>query len=194
MLLPNPFRLPHNLLPHSLLPVYMLNRSSLVVASMAAVCIGLASWGAVLDSSQPPASGLPANELPVSELPPSKIPSSPVQEKSPNGGSSTIQDDPLFQEIKSRAGSLPSLIDGKDATGGSISPSEPRSTIRSKKSNQRVYRAAEAMLRSARLLEAETKQSATEANAARRDELQQVVARLREDARRVLQAIPSDTP
>jgi len=189
MLLPNPFRLPHNLLPHSLLPVYMLNRSSLVVASMAAVCIGLASWGAVLHSSQPPASGLPANELP-----PSKIPSSTVQEKSPNGGSSTIQDDPLFQEIKSRAGSLPSLIDGKDATGGSISPSEPRSTIRSKKSKQRVYRAAEAMLRSARLLEAETKQGATEANAARRDELQQVVARLREDARRVLQAIPSDTP
>ena len=184
MLLPNPFRLPHNLLPHSLLPVYMLNRSSLVVASMAAVCIGLASWGAVLHSSQPPASGLP----------PSKIPPSSAQEKSANGGSSTIQDDPLFQEIKNRAGSLPSLIDEKDATGGSISPSEPRSTIRSKKSKQRVYRAAEAMLRSARLLEAETKQGATEANAARRDELQQVVARLREDARRVLLAIPSDTP
>jgi hypothetical protein len=117
-----------------------------------------------------------------------------LQEKSLNDGSTSIQDDPLFQEIKNRAGNLPSLLDGKAAPGETSNLSAPRSTNRSSSANRRVYRAAEAMLRSARLLEVEIQHDASEANTIRRDELRQVVARLREDARRILQSMSCDAP
>lgn len=175
MLLPNPFRL-----PNIVLPTHMMNRSSLVVGSVLTVGIALASWGAVLHSGQPPAKGLP----------PAEIPSNLFQDKSPNGGSSAIQDDPLFQEIKSRAGNLPNLIDGQAAPGETSPAREPSGTLQSSNGNRRVYRAAEAMLRSARLLEGEIQQDAIENPESRRNELRQIVTRLREDARRVLQSMP----
>lgn len=175
MLFPNPFRL-----PNIMLPTHMMNRSSLVVGSVLTVGIALASWGAVLHSGQPPANGLP----------PAEIPSTRLQDKSPNGESSAIQDDPLFQEIKSRAGSLPSLVDGQAAQDETSPTSELGGTLQSSNANRRAYRAAEAMLRSARLLEREILQDSIENPESRRNELRQIVMRLREDARRVLHSMP----